>query len=862
MEDAIFLEEEKNLIDNLNRIDLLISKVNQKIESFNYELENSNDETRKNEIFERKYEKVLDLNRYKASKINPYFGHLVLECQGETVDVYVGDKTLYLDGKIIVYDYRNPLCVLFYSNQKSFKYNGYNYKLKIKRKLIIEDGTLVNNIEDTPIFDNLVLENRNINITKTLTSEQNRLMRFEKNKNIFIYGKNGTGKSTTLNYRLSCLNYNYPGVKINEFLYITNNPNIYLDLRKELDIENITIMSISEYYLSRLKELFTKKEIDKVKININNKYNKEIIDDKLEKKTLRLIFDKFLEEALEDIEKHKEEFKLNEKEFNDLNIYNKYKKLEEIINGKLDFELDKIKILSNNTSGWLDSIYSEVENDISKKNNSDINFYIFNNTNKKDQLMNFIKDLELKIEKVITEYTEVNNIEMNDYLKLNDRLSKNINTVINTLKNNKIDIIFEEYNFKSIIESFNKYKENIINELSKIKEELTNKNKEIEEFKLKLFRNNSYNKLVEEKTKLEEKIKDLEYKIFILLDIENKYILKFEDTYNEILNLESKFDKNYLNILEYKKYFLKVKEFILLIFKHEKHIDINDIVLDKIRCIINLFKERFNNKVHYFNFIYIELFNSICNDIKFNEVKKYKSYLNDLNYKSSNKYLYDTFSTMSKVVYYKKENELDNIDIYRLLYVSCITGYYKSFNSNYKFIFIDDIDKYSLMEIDLLKNTSLVSYFNITSNDKNYLKDVCRIIDGKIYSLNINLRNSLMVTKYINEKLGYKLKEANYIGNSVKEYKFNSYKEILDLVNTYENVVLIGEDEYLDYFKDNGVTCFNIYDCLDEYKNIVFLQKDNYSNEIKYNVYSRTLNDLIIYDISNITDGVNDIEIL
>ena len=862
MEDTVFLEEEKNLIDNLNRIDLLISRINQKIDSYNYELDKSENNKKVDDLLEKKYDKVLDVNTIKEAKKCPYFGHLVLECQNELINVYVGDMTLYLDGEFIVYDYRNPLCVLFYSNQSSFKYNGNIYKLKLKRKIVIKDGEFVSYTEDTPIFENIILQNRTINNSKTLTSEQNRIMRFDKNKNIFIYGKRGTGKSSTLHYRLSSLTYNYPGIKINNYLYISNDKHKYLELRKKLGIENITIMNISEYYLSRLKELFNNKEIDKVKINIDNKFNKEILDSKLEKKTLRLIFDKFEEEALEDIERFKEEFNYNIKEFNELNIYNKYKHLEEIINNKLNEEIDKINILSNNTSGWLDSIYSEIESDISKKNNNnELNYYKFNNTNKKDQLMNFIKDLEEKIELEINHYTNIDKNHMTEYLKLNDRLSKNINTVINTLENNNIKITFEEYNFKCIIDSFNKYKDTIINDLNKFKEELNNINIEISNFKLKLFRNSSYNKLTSRKEELENFIKDLEYKIFILLDIESKYILKFEDTYKEIINMESKFDKNYLNILEYKKYFLKVKEFILLIYKYEKHIDINDLVTDKIRCIINLFKERFNNKVHYFNFIYIELFNCICNDINFNNVKKYKSYLNDLKYKYSNKYLYDTFSTMIKVIYYKKDNELDNINIYRLLYVACVTGYYKTFNSKYNFIFIDDCDDYSLMEIDLLKNTSLTSYFNVSSSDIHYLKNMNKIIDGKIYSLNINLRNSGMVNKYCSKKLGYNLKDSNYIGNSVKEYKFNTYKEILELVKTYNDITVIGEKKDLNYFMSNGVKCININDKIDEYNNVLVLD-NNMSNDLRYKAYSSTLNDLIIYDMSNTPDSINDLEII
>ena len=512
MEDTIFLEEEKNLIDNLNRIDLLITKLNQKVESYNYELENSKDEKKHDELLEKKYDKVLDINLYKEAKYSPYFGHLVLECHNELLDIYVGEKTIYYDGEFIVYDYRNPLCVLFYSNQNSFKYNGNTYKLKLRRKLIIKEGNLVSYTEDTKIFENAVLQERNHNISKTLSSEQNRIIRFEKTRNVLIYGKDGSGKSSTLNYRIGCLNYNYPGTKINNYLYITNDENKYAELRKLLGVENITVMNINEYYLGCLKELFKEKELDKVKITIDDKYNKEIIDSKLEKKTLKVIFDKFEEEANEDIDRFKEEFKLNVKDFTNLNIYNKYIKLEEIINSSLNDEIDKINILTNNTSGWLDSIYSEVENDISNRNNKiGLNYYKFNNTSRKEQLMNFIKDFESKIEDEITNYTDVDKNLMNEYIKLNDRLSKNINTVINTLNNNNITLTFEEYNFDNIISSFNKYKEELITNLNKYKDELNNLDLDINNFKLKLLRGSAYNKLTTRKEELEKLIKDSEY---------------------------------------------------------------------------------------------------------------------------------------------------------------------------------------------------------------------------------------------------------------------------------------------------------------------------------------------------------------
>ena len=136
------------------------------------------------------------------------------------------------------------------------------------------------------------------------------------------------------------------------------------------------------------------------------------------------------------------------------------------------------------------------------------------------------------------------------------------------------------------------------------------------------------------------------------------------------------------------------------------------------------------------------------------------------------------------------------------------------------------------------------------------------IEDVENTKLNTNLRNSVMVTKYCNNKFGYNIKESNYMGNSVKEFKFNSYKEILDLIKSYDDIVVIGDKDNLDYFKSNGVTCISINDKLEEYNNVVILEKSDWSNEIKYNLYSRTLNDLIIYDMSDIPEGINDLDII
>ena len=52
-----------------------------------------------------------------------------------------------------------------------------------------------------------------------------------------------------------------------------------------------------------------------------------------------------------------------------------------------------------------------------------------------------------------------------------------------------------------------------------------------------------------------------------------------------------------------------------------------------------------------------------------------------------------------------------------------------------------------------------------------------------------------------------------------------------------------------------------ILDKIDEYNNVLVLD-NNMSNELRYKAYSSTLNDLIIYDMSNTPDSINDLEII
>lgn len=115
--------------------------------------------------------KIYDL---KSVISNPYFGMFKFESKDGINEIYLGKKTVMDGTKIIEYNWRSPICSMYYDyNIGDAEYianTGEKSKGQItkKRQIIIKDGEV---IESTLANDLEVVKVPNIYLNKNYTSE-------------------------------------------------------------------------------------------------------------------------------------------------------------------------------------------------------------------------------------------------------------------------------------------------------------------------------------------------------------------------------------------------------------------------------------------------------------------------------------------------------------------------------------------------------------------------------------------------------------------------------------------------------------------------------------------------------------------
>ena len=124
---------------------------------------------------------------------SPYFGRMDFMQQGtnESLPIYIGKRALTDEmGKIITYDWRTPICNMYYDYPlgDAQYFNGYeNIKGQItrKRQPIIEDGKLLDVLEQDTLTDDKILlrylsenaDSRLRSSVATIQREQNQIIR-------------------------------------------------------------------------------------------------------------------------------------------------------------------------------------------------------------------------------------------------------------------------------------------------------------------------------------------------------------------------------------------------------------------------------------------------------------------------------------------------------------------------------------------------------------------------------------------------------------------------------------------------------------------------------------------------------------
>ncbi len=228
-------------------------------------------------------ENIAQLERAKNS---PYFGRIDYqnEFSQQPVPIYVGRTAISQGNTLVVYDWRSPICGLYYDSEigpvSYSSPNGIqNGNLVLKRQILIKNAKLLNAVDSNLVTnDELLLPYLNVNadsrmktIIASIQKEQNAIIRAE-NNNMIVQGVAGSGKTSVALHRIAYLMYNLgSSAKSNKFLVIGPNDyflNYVSSVLPELEttpVEQKTLIELMNFYVGTdltLEEepVFTKRD--------------------------------------------------------------------------------------------------------------------------------------------------------------------------------------------------------------------------------------------------------------------------------------------------------------------------------------------------------------------------------------------------------------------------------------------------------------------------------------------------------------------------------------------------------------------------------------------------------------------------
>ncbi|PEF72804.1 HelD family protein [Bacillus pseudomycoides] len=262
----------------------------------------------------------------------PYFGRLDFQEDGqpEPNPIYIGkvgvsdEETM----KPIVIDWRAPVASMFYSftggEEPAFYHSPDGLvegDVYLKRNIAIRKrelervvDTYVKGSEDVSLADDFLLyrlgenkDNKLKDIVSTIQSEQNDIIRAEKNMPLLIQGVAGSGKTTIALHRLAFLIYEYREQLEAERMIVFAPNSLFLDyissVLPELGVGNIRQTTFQDWALNTLDDAVKLKDTDeKLKEAFSiNRDDKKVMLGKL-KGTMK--FKSFIEENIVQFEKN------------------------------------------------------------------------------------------------------------------------------------------------------------------------------------------------------------------------------------------------------------------------------------------------------------------------------------------------------------------------------------------------------------------------------------------------------------------------------------------------------------------------------------------------------------------------------
>ena len=200
----------------------------------------------------------------------PYFGRIDFESSEGKNQVYIGITNVEKDLNYYVYDWRSPICSMFYDFgvgeafyiSPEGKVEG---NISLKRQYQIKEAKLDNVFDTTINIDDEVLQNvlkENSSeqmkyIVNTIQKEQNEVIRDDKTNNLIVQGIAGSGKTSVALHRIAYLLYKIEYLNSNNVLIFSPN-NIFQkyisNVLPELGEDNTLITTFNEFASKYISE--------------------------------------------------------------------------------------------------------------------------------------------------------------------------------------------------------------------------------------------------------------------------------------------------------------------------------------------------------------------------------------------------------------------------------------------------------------------------------------------------------------------------------------------------------------------------------------------------------------------------------
>ncbi len=185
----------------------------------------------------RKDSKYERFKRLKNIENNPFFASIIFEDEdGEEFNIYISTTYLRDKDENILYDWRSPICSLYYDYElgpseydapgglvKGVLKRKRQYKIKNKKLISVFDSNL--NITDEFLQDALAsnTSDKLKSIVNTIQKEQNRVIRDTRSDNLIVEGLAGSGKTTVALHRIAYLLYKEKDLTSSKILIFSPN---------------------------------------------------------------------------------------------------------------------------------------------------------------------------------------------------------------------------------------------------------------------------------------------------------------------------------------------------------------------------------------------------------------------------------------------------------------------------------------------------------------------------------------------------------------------------------------------------------------------------------------------------------------